>query len=206
MMIDSDFKALGRVIFPEYKGIRAMMMPFLVDDPVGSMPADMRGYAEMIAGLDIRLAGVGYVTIDEGVMAQDEHQRRPGLHVDGGPASSWGGGGGGWAGRSGMLLASTNRGCKVWRATLEADFDEQSGCEHLRSKLGEGFETRPGEAYWLSTYAIHETLGSNAGPRQFIRVSMPSDAPWFDGYTVNPLGVLPTGPILPRRKQMDYRH
>jgi hypothetical protein len=42
-----------------------------------------------------------------------------------------------------------------------------------------------------------------ATERTFARLSLPSDGPWFEGYTENPLGVMPTGPILPPREFMN---
>jgi hypothetical protein len=42
-----------------------------------------------------------------------------------------------------------------------------------------------------------------ATKRQFVRLSLPSDGPWFEGYTENPLGIKPPVEILPRREFMD---
>lgn len=51
---------------------------------------------------------------------------------------------------------------------------------------------------------IHESIPQTQFVnRQFVRLSMPSTAPWFKGYAPNPVGVAPTGPILPRRQFMD---
>jgi hypothetical protein len=51
---------------------------------------------------------------------------------------------------------------------------------------------------------VHESVPvATDTERTFVRLSMPSTAPWFEGYTVNPKGILPTGPILPRRTFMD---
>jgi hypothetical protein len=42
--------------------------------------------------------------------------------------------------------------------------------------------------------------------RSLVRLSMPSDCPWYEGYTRNPLGVEPTGPVHPARTEfMAYR-
>ncbi len=65
----------------------------------------------------------------------------------------------------------------------------------------------PNRVYHCGPLTVHESLPVwQTVPRQFIRISMPSDAPWYEGYTENPLGIKPTGPIHPRReKQMGYR-
>lgn len=48
---------------------------------------------------------------------------------------------------------------------------------------------------------VHESVEQKEDcERIFVRLSMPSAAPWFEGYTKNPLGILPTGKILPKRE------
>ncbi len=65
---------------------------------------------------------------------------------------------------------------------------------------------QPNTLYWCSPLCVHESLMTrHPAARQFVRVSMPSDAPWHEGYTPNPLGILPTGPIHGPRKGMRYR-
>ena len=57
-----------------------------------------------------------------------------------------------------------------------------------------------GQIYWVDGACVHESLPvSELTKRQFVRLSMPSNAPWFDGYTENPTGILPSNEILPRR-------
>lgn len=63
-----------------------------------------------------------------------------------------------------------------------------------------------GVVYGCGALTVHKSIPMvKDTPRQFVRLSMPSDAPWYEGYTVNPLGVKPTGPIHDRRAFMDYR-
>ncbi len=58
--------------------------------------------------------------------------------------------------------------------------------------------------YWMHGLCVHESVPQyKTVPRQFVRLSLPSRAPWFEGYTENPYGVMPTGPILPRREFMN---
>jgi hypothetical protein len=64
----------------------------------------------------------------------------------------------------------------------------------------------PGVAYWCGPLTVHEALPMRQETaRQFVRLSGPSDAPWHEGYTVNPLGIRPTGPIAPRRPDRYMR-
>ncbi len=63
------------------------------------------------------------------------------------------------------------------------------------------------EVFWCGPLAVHESIPMTQDcARQFVRVSMPNDAPWYDGYTVNPVGVKPTGPIHESRDEfMRFR-
>jgi hypothetical protein len=63
------------------------------------------------------------------------------------------------------------------------------------------------EVYWCNPTAVHESIPMVADvARQFVRLSMPSMAPWHEGYTRNPLGVEPTGPIHPWRAEFMAYH
>lgn len=152
---------------------------------------------------------VGYLTIDARYVAPGQTHRAPRIHVDGVYAGSagggWGGGGGGWgSATTGMLTVSDAPGCRAWNVVTSAEACDKDGdCEHLRTTLGEGFILEPSVAYHMSGLCPHESLPQPGRRRAFIRLSMPSKAPWFEGYTPSPTGVQPTGPILPRRVQMD---
>lgn len=59
---------------------------------------------------------------------------------------------------------------------------------------------KPNKAYWLDGLCVHESIIQKEDTqRTFVRLSMPSTAPWFEGYTKNPLGIQPTGKILTKR-------
>jgi len=66
---------------------------------------------------------------------------------------------------------------------------------------------QPNIVYWCSQMAVHEALPmTKLTKRQFCRISANSKAPWYEGYTENPLGIKPDGPIHPRRAEyMNYR-
>lgn len=75
--------------------------------------------------------------------------------------------------------------------------------DHIRQQLDVGEVLPANKIHWLSGTCVHESMQhKQSTKRQLIRLSMPSDAPWFDGYTVSPFGIKPTGPILPQRPQM----
>lgn len=201
---------------PDFTSIRVMQMPFHVDDPVQSLPARLRAYGELVEYITTAdgwkpPAGVGYLTIDEAELHAGETHRRPGLHVDGvgedGSSPAGYGGGGGYAAH-GMVLMSNVLGCVGWSGEFEGAPGRDGDCAHLApqcfAKPVIFFE--PLRAYWCGPLAVHQaTPVSKACQRQFVRVSLPSAAPWHEGYTRNPLGIKPAGPVLPPRPGMAYR-
>lgn len=200
----SDVKDVGSVDLPAYTGLRVMMMPVRLEDPETVPWPEWRPAFERLVELAPVREGVGYLTIDEADLRAGECHRRPGLHVDG--LGAWGGGGP-WAAR-GMLLASSRIGCRAWRQEFKGAPGPDGDCEHLVDQLDPNAVVymRRGRVYHCGPLAVHESLRpAVGGHRQVVRLSMPSDAPWFEGYTESPCGVLPTGPTLSRRAGMDYR-
>ena len=209
----SHIRQLGLIAFPAFAGVRVMMMPFKFRDRA-SLPASLGGWVDVVMGLCSLVRsheeGVAYITIDEAVVQAGETHRRPGLHVDGvGPDGSLGGwGGGGGYGKSGMLTASSVVGCRGWSKDFVGTPGLNGDCAHLADQCrdDEAIIFEPNGAYWCSPLAVHESIPMRESTRrQFARLSMPSDAPWYEGYTKNPIGVQPAGPIHPRRAEMDYR-
>lgn len=201
----SKFYEVGPIGLPKFSGTRVMMLPFLLED-VNSLPDDLAHYCstvEKLCSMSVVKSGVAYLTIDEKTVKEGAPHRRGGLHVDGvyrGRAGAWGAGGS-W-GYNGLLTVSNVAGCRAWRQVFEGKPGDEGECSHLRSQCeDENSEIlKPNVVYWLSPFCVHESLRQTATvERIFIRLSMPSNAPWFEGYTENPKGIRPTGPILPRR-------
>ena len=213
----SEFEKMGVVTFPDFTGVRVMMLPIVLGN-MGTVPDYLENWRPALAALCAMMPDsigeVGYVTIDEAELKRGEVQRRPGLHVDG----VYHGGPGGWAvpapwappdgrHRGGMLIASTHRSVRVWSQEFEGEPGSEGECEHLLPQCQEDSETwiEPDQVLWCGGLCVHEAMPMpDDAKRQFVRLSMPSTAPWFEGYTINPK-VKPTGPILPRRAFMDYR-
>lgn len=213
-MFHSEVKELGSVQFPAFGGQGVMMMPFRLEDVKGTIPAHLSDWTHILQEM-VNMApvkeGVAYVTIDEACVKAGAHHRRPGLHVDGkGPGDSPGawGGGGSWA-SSGMLVAASKVGCRAFRQGFQGNPGPNGDCGHLAEECLPEAEVlmEANRVYWCGSLTVHETLAQPVDTaRQFIRVSMPNDAPWYEGYTRNPLGVEPTGPIHPPRSAfMAYR-
>lgn len=215
-MFTSVFRRLGEVYLPAFSGLRIMMMPIVLGD-AESLPAIMDDWRLPVQrlfecdedqfGLLQHCGKVGYLTIDEKTVYPSQAHRRVGLHVDGiyhGGAGKWGGGGP-WASKStGAITVSSHVGCRAWAQDFDGWPGPEGECGHLESQCLEPTYFEPNVAYWFSGMCVHESIAqTEVVKRQFVRLSLPSDAPWFDGYTVNPLGIMPTGEILPRREFME---
>lgn len=203
----------GRVELPEFTGVRVMMMPFLMQDPA-SIPNMLGRWRGVIAAL-VRMSrvekGVAYLTIDEALVKAGETHRRPGLHVDGvgpnGEIGGWGGGGGYAA--SGMLTVASHVGCRGWSGVFIGRPRANGDCAHWREQCPPemAIYLHSSRVYGCGPMFVHESLPMPVDTRrQFCRLSLPSNAPWYDGYTRNPLGIEPTGPIHPKRAEfMAFR-
>jgi hypothetical protein len=191
-----------------------MMMPVRLDD-ADTVPIETwrKPFADLVKLSPVK-RGVAYLTIDEAIVKAGETHRRPGLHVDGigpdGKAAGWGGGGGGY-GSSGMILAASELGCRAWKQDFDGYPGPNGDCAHLRGQTershGGMLLLHAEEVFFCGPLTVHEALPMVKDTRRsFVRLSMPNDCPWYEGYSRNPLGVEPTGPIrAPRTAFMAYR-
>jgi hypothetical protein len=213
---DSRFEERGVVSLPQFSDLRIMMMPIILGN-MKSVPDFLSEWRKTLAAL-FAMGGhkgeTGYLTIDEKCVAAGETHRRSGMHVDGilrmpgetSIAGSWGGGGGWGSIGNGMLTVASEAGCRAWNQSFMGTPGDQGECDHLsdQAEAGRGKVFEAGHVFWLDGLCVHESLPMVKDTnRQFVRLSLPSCAPWFDGYTENPLGVKPSGPILERRAFMD---
>ncbi len=204
-------------MFPAFTGIRIMMMPFHAHDVEGSLPDTLAAYKPMIqAMIDKAPAHVvfpedatAYLTIDEMHLLPGVIQRKPSAHVDGmynnQLAGAWGGGGGGWGscGNGMLLVSNTDNLCKMWTGHFEGRPVGDGECEHLRPQFAtkDEFSFQAGDVVWADGLLVHESFAAmQEVKRQFVRVSLPNNAPWFVGYTENPLGIKPCGPVVNERR------
>ena len=210
MTFQSMFQTMGSVKLPAFEGIRVMMMPFKCQDPYETLPDYLDYWKVVVHYMSQGIKGTGYLTIDEAEVKKSETHRRPGLHVDGvGPNGEFGGwGGGGGYGHNGMTMVSSIEGCVGYKQEFKGQPGPNGDCEHLRSQLDKSTTLKANHVYWCSPLMVHESIPApETYKRQFCRVSYPSQCPWYEGYTENPLGIKPTGPIHPARTEfMAYRH
>lgn len=211
MNFTSTFEKVGSVTLPTFSGIRIMMMPVRMGD-IKSLPDYLSAWKETVSRLfkfSKCKEGIGYLTIDEKVVEKGLTHRREGLHVDGiyqGSCGGWGGGdGGGWGSvGNGMLTVSNYPGCIAYNQDFQGFPGMEGECDHLKSQCRDGTIFNAHEVFWLDGLCVHESMKvPEAVKRQFVRLSNPSTAPWFEGYTENSMGVKPTGKILPRRSFLD---
>jgi hypothetical protein len=211
---DSLFRQIYEVVLPNFSGTRIMMLPVIIGDPK-SLPEFVKNYREtfeQICNAAQKHNGeVGYLTVDEKTVEVGKTHRRSGAHVDGiyqGGSGGWGGGstGGSWGGHgNGMLTVSNPAGCRAWLQWFDGWPGFEGEADHLMNQAKDECATlfKPNMLYWVDGLCVHESVKFDKPvQRQFVRLSLPSDGPWFEGYTVNPLGVMPTGKILPPRKFM----
>lgn len=201
-------------LFPSFSGLRIMMMPFHAHDVTGSLPDFALQYKPLIEAMIAKAPAhvvfpkeaTAYLTIDEMHLSPGMIQRKPSLHVDGmyqgEIAGAWGGGWGSCG--NGMLLTSnTNDLCKMWTGTFKGVPINDGECEHLRQELEskEMYSFQAGDVIWADGLLVHESYPAvQEVNRQFVRVSLPNNAPWFVGYTENPLGIQACGKILNQRR------
>lgn len=202
--------------FPNFTGTRVMMMPVKLGSVLG-VPRQYIDLLKKLYGLvESRFIGeVGYLTIDEKEFTEDSTHRREGWHVDGfyhGKCGAWGGGGSWGSTGNGMIVLSNVVGCEA----VVGDYplaigDEGEVVYRCKEEMRDyevhhsGVPTHLFEAgipYWVDGACVHRSTTQKAGTkRQFLRLSMPNNGPWFEGYTENPLGIMPTGEILPERTE-----
>lgn len=180
---------IATIKFPEYSGIRCLMLPYIQGDP-GSVPVQYLGkYAEIIDQLCLERGKIGFLTIDESpVIAGSAHRGQRAkygraLHTEAGknPIACWGGGGNNWGGKPNvtldnntriLLANSMNRSCAVWDAVHEntsldgdiGDCAKDYPYEHARYLAA-------GEVAQIGIFTPHESMPVEQNClRQFIRI------------------------------------
>lgn len=204
-MIHSTFRKVWQhtpLEFPEFSGLRVMMMPVRLGVFDGVPQQYTQQVAELFGMAESRHQGeVGYLTIDEKDLDSGQTLRRPGKHVDGyyhGRCGAWGGGGGWGSVGNGMLTVSSTPHCRAYPGLFAEEPGPEGQCDHF--EIGDGVTFGAGDVYWVDGACVHESLPvSEPTQRQFIRLSMPNNGPWFDSYTPNSSGIKPTGEILTGR-------
>jgi len=206
--MESTCELLGTTVLPPFSGTRIMMMPVQIGRSLPPMAEAWDPVMQELAALVPEYQDqVGYFTIDERVILAGEIPRRPGLYVDGVSHSNhrdWDGDTPWRASRhTGMLFVTSEPGCVVYNQRFKGAPDPDGACEHFKSQLRRSSRRmlRPEEVYWMNATCVQEALPQKYDvKRQLVRLTLPSKAPWFEGFTSSPLGILPTGPTVPQRE------
>jgi hypothetical protein len=207
----STIEILDEIKLPEFSGIRILMMPIHLHDIDNSVPLFLEKWKPILKRL-VEMStcknGTAYLTIDEKAVQKGQTHRRPGLHVDGwkddSNAGSWGGGGGWGAQGHGMLIVASHLGSRGWNQTYQGEPKKFGDCEHLRDQFQKkhAHNFLPNRVYKLDGLTVHESISVEQDcNRQFVRLSMPSNADWNSSNTPNPLGIKPEGPIVEPRPE-----
>lgn len=197
---------VGKITFPEYTGVRCLMMPYTQGDP-DSIPDYLDPYREIVATTYVVAGEIGYLTIDESPVTMGVPHRGArakfgrALHTEAGlrPFSGefvWGGGG--WGGNFNVrlepdvavLLASGTDGtCAIWetehrKTSTDGDIGDWSGMYPYEDATILG----AGEVHMIGILTPHESLPvAEDGFRQFLRIvssGVHGREPYF---TENPL-------------------
>lgn len=196
---------LTTIQFPEYTGIRCLMMPFIQGDHK-SLPEAYRIYSDIINNLFFKKGDVGYLTIDESVALKglphrgDRAKAERALHTEVGriPGKFYVCGGGGWGSRHAVTLDSDveillannlDNSCAVWNATHEeTSIDGDIGHFAEQYPYDDAVMMKAGEVHKIGILTPHESLPvANDTNRQFLRIissGVHGREPYF---TENPL-------------------
>lgn len=213
----SDIHEVNELILPKFSDIRILHMPFALGD-LDSIPSFLNHWKSFFQSMFDMIhvkSGIAYITIDEKNVKKGETHRRAGLHVDGvaegkigccfgpspGPGPTFG------TMQDGMYSISSHAYCRAWKQEFSGLAGWDGECDHLLDQAKNESEIilKPNRLYWMGGLCVHESMPVKEDvQRTFVRVTMPNKNPWFDGFTLNPLGIKHEGPMYPRRtKYMD---
>jgi len=179
----------GKITFPEFAGIRCLMMPFIQGDP-DSVPKSIRKtYSDIIETCTIDDGDIGYLTIDESkAFASLPHRGKRAkygraLHTEVGvlPNKIYCWGKGGWGSIHNVelesdvqILLSNNIDdtCAVWDATQEyTSTDGDIGYLSDKYKMTDAKLLKAGELCQIGILTPHESIPVQSDcNRQFLRI------------------------------------
>lgn len=179
----------GTIAFPEFTGIRCLMMPFIQGRPE-SVPEEFRvGYEDILESSYIEQGEVGFLTIDESIVKAGNPHRGDrakfgrALHTEAGrlPNKIYAWGGGGWGNRHNVtlehdvkiLLANNlDNSCAIWDATHEnTSVDGDIGDFSSDYPMSDAIMMQSGEVHEIGILTPHESLPvAKDTNRQFLRI------------------------------------
>ncbi len=193
---------VGTVTFPDYSGVRCLMMPYVQGEP-DSVPDEYAAYWDIVGSTFVNKGDIGYLTIDESPVLKGAPHRGArakfdrALHTEAGlrPGSKYGWG---WGMATNVvldrdvqvLLANNLSGsCALWEAEHEhTSHDGDIGAQAGQYPYEVAIIMQAGEVHRIGILTPHESLPVQADfDRQFLRIvgsGVHGREPYF---TVNPL-------------------
>ena len=180
---------VGTIAFPEFKGLKINMMPFIQGDPT-SLPDELQGYADIIENNFIEKGEIGFLTIDESFVQANTSQRgynshdaNRNIHIEVGynanSKAKWGNTS--WRGEGFVTLEentqvlianSMDDTCRVWDKLMKVNTPD-GDLSHLLEEFPEssGRLMKAGELFKISIFTPHECVPQNKNSnRQFFRI------------------------------------
>lgn len=174
------------VRFPEFSGIRCLMMPYIQGDSA-SVPEDYAPYRDIIDSVFLQKGDIGFLTIDESLaVAGTPHRGQRAkysraLHTEAGKHSvnnayKWGWGSSDYVSldRDTRILLANNLddSCAIWNAEHEdTSLDGDIGHASAIYPYSDAVFQKAGEVYEIGILTPHESLPVPANfNRQFLRI------------------------------------
>jgi hypothetical protein len=176
----------GTVTFPEFTGVRCLMMPYIQGDP-GSVSDCYASYREILSSVFLTEGDIGFLTIDESRAAKGKPHRGArakfdrALHTEAGKhpynkTFKWGWGGGSRVTldfETKILLANNIDGtCAVWNAIhVDTSLDGDIGDVAADYPYSSAALMKAGEVHQIGILTPHESLPVDSDvDRQFLRI------------------------------------
>ncbi len=177
----SKCKTLGPVLFPEFTGERAYMIPIKQKE---KLPNEFSRWQSTVESMlkDIEATDCIYMTIDQSMVNEGKTQRRSGPHIDGNwvegkyKTMAWDTGPT-WNTKNletgGIILAFDFNGPKAYAGEFKGECNNGGDCSHLDLAGAKTEILKPNYAHVGNVTMIHEAMPSNATQsRIFIRLTL----------------------------------
>lgn len=200
-------KIINRIEFPEFTGIRCLMMPFIQGDK-NSLPNEYQSYSSIVKNNYFQKGEIGYLTIDESYVEANTSQRGYGknnnrnVHIEVGRINNinkWGGSSSnGWGGKYNVLLEDNtevlitnniSNTCRIWDVLETSNTYDGDLSDYLYKYPEEtGLLLQSGELAKISIFTPHECIKqSQSSNRQFFRIVGKGVNGREEYFTKNPL-------------------
>jgi hypothetical protein len=204
-MLTNESVTGRKITFPEFSGIRCLMMPYIQGDSA-SVPQTYAPYKEIIESVFLKRGDIGFLTIDESLAVAGQPHRGQrakygrAIHTEAGrrpheKVFCWGGT---WGGRDNVTLDRNVRillannlddSCAVWNAEHEdTSLDGDIGHVADQYPYSDAVFVKAGEVHDIGILTPHESLPVRQDfKRQFLRIISSGVHGREEYFTRNPL-------------------